>query len=172
MELQERFYENISLTNTHSGQSPFYYILYIRMILTYGKFNNKCAFFFIELYRVRHLTLPSEISSINIAEKAIYRMFHKRVCLQILMYRGKPIVNNFVTKYPLIWILYVMIRYMDSWEKRICLIHTRANMMKNVLHNMIKTITGMPFHISMCSVYYHWCITRIISMKKKKHFAQ
>lgn len=56
-------------------------ILYIRIFI-YGKFNNKhMLFFFIELYRVRHLTLPSKISFINSAKKAIHKMFHKRVCL-------------------------------------------------------------------------------------------
>jgi len=45
---QERSYENISLTNTHLRQSPFYCILYIRMMLAYEKFNNNCIASFTE----------------------------------------------------------------------------------------------------------------------------
>lgn len=110
---QRHMCENISLTITGTVAVLLYFI---HKNGTYGKFNNKCMLFFIEFYRIRHLTLPSEKSSIiNITWKTVHGLLHKKLLADIGT-RKKSIKSDH-SIINLYLILFIMITFVDFLRK-------------------------------------------------------
>lgn len=80
-----------SLSQTHLGQSPFYCILYIRMVLAYDKFNN-C------MHLLQSGTSDFIIWNIfNLTwQKQLCKIFHDGSYQQMLTCCGKSIFCNII----------------------------------------------------------------------------